>query len=580
MATERRIFASIGRLSICAAASAAAMSAAQAGADGKGAGAQWLMGGADLSNSRNQTNTTITPTNVGSLTFKWKFPAGGDVSATPLVVYSSSLGVNVVYFPDLAGNFYAVNGTTGQLIWSQKVSSWTGIAGDYARNDPAYYTGNNGNGVGGHAEIILGNEAGTLSQFSGGVLQGPGAWVIAVDPDTGALIWKTQVEKFPASVVTSSPVIYKGTVYVGVAGFEEFLTAVYSDYPCCTSRGSVVALDAKKGSLLWQTYMVPNNNGLTGNYAGASVWGSTPVVDANRNSVYVATGNNFSVPQSVKDCIAATPNNAGCSAPTNYFDSIVALNMSTGAVKWADRAMYYDNSTYVCAFVPPGVGLCPSPEGPDYDFGGAGPNLLTTSNGRQLVGAGEKSGVYYAVNPDTGAIVWKTNVGPGSLLGGIEWGTAADSANVYVPIVNYFGKTYSLRPTGTQITGGSWSALDPTTGAIKWQTATPGGCTSPQVLNPPSEQKPATPANCFALGPPSAAGGVLFAGSMDKTSGNPTMFALNGATGQILWSYAPGATVNAGPAIVGSWVYWGAGYGRLPIGSSGNALYAFSLSSP
>ena len=89
------------------------------------------MGGQNIQNSRTQSDTTITAENVGALTLKWAFTTGGDVSATPAVHNGT------VYFPDWAGNFYAVNAETGALLWSNTVSSWTGVAGDYSRNDPA-----------------------------------------------------------------------------------------------------------------------------------------------------------------------------------------------------------------------------------------------------------------------------------------------------------------------------------------------------------------------------------------------------------------------------------------------------------
>src|SRR5262249_25004642 len=77
---------------------------------------------------------------------------------------------------------------------------------------------------------------------------------------------------------------------------------------------------------------------------------------------------------------------------------------------------------------PPGPN-CPSGvPGPDYDFASA-PNLITYKSGgttKTILGAGQKSGIYYAFNPDTGAVLWRTQVGPGSSLGGMEWGSATD----------------------------------------------------------------------------------------------------------------------------------------------------------
>src|SRR5262249_34243375 len=205
-----------------------------------------------------------------------------------------------------------------------------------------------------------------------------------------------------------------------------------------SSRGSVVALDLATGKILWQTYMVPDNHGSNNLYSGGSIWGSTPVVDPKRNSLYVGVGNNFSVPITDEACAGQKPP-VNCYDPYDYFDSLVSLDLPTGAVKWATHAMPYDAWNVAC--ITPGepqVNNCPSPTGPDYDFGGSGPNMFT-AGGQDLVGVGQKSGIYWAFNPNNGNVVWNTQVGPGSSLGGIEWGTATDGTRIYVPISNAFG---------------------------------------------------------------------------------------------------------------------------------------------
>jgi polyvinyl alcohol dehydrogenase (cytochrome) len=210
----------------------------------------------------------------------------------------------------------------------------------------------------------------------------------------------------------------------------------------------------------------------------------------------------------------------------------------------------------------------------DFDFGGSGPNLFSVHDGhgrpRDVLGVGEKSGVYWALDPEDGSLIWHTQVGPGSTLGGIEWGTATDGQRIYVPNANRFGITYTLQPSGIQANSGSWSALDPVDGKLLWQTGTPGQC---------SAQTSGVVQGCMALGPTSVANGVVFAGSMDVNPNNPTMFALDGSTGKILWSFAAGSSVIAGPAIVADSLYWGAGYGHTgpTIGTPNNKLFAFSV---
>ena len=77
-------------------------------------------------------------------------------------------------------------------------------------------------------------------------------------------------------------------------------------------------------------------------------------------------------------------------------------------------------------------------------------------------------------------------------------------------------------PSGQQITWGSWSALDVTTGKILWQTADPT-------------------AGSIDTGSVSVANGVLYAGSY---SGQ--MYALDAKTGSVLWSFASGGSVIDG----------------------------------
>src|SRR6185437_10431492 len=108
----------------------------------------------------------------------------------------------------------------------------------------------------------------------------------------------------------------------------------------------------------------------------------------------------------------------------------------------------------------------------------------------------QKSGIYYAFDPATGAELWRTLVGPGSSLGGIEWGSATDGKRIYVALVNYYGIPYAYGY------GGSIAALDPATGAILWQVADPG-----QSIN---------------LGPVSVSNGVVYASSMSGAAGATT----------------------------------------------------------
>jgi polyvinyl alcohol dehydrogenase (cytochrome) len=98
-------------------------------------------------------------------------------------------------------------------------------------------------------------------------------------------------------------VVDGNTVYVGVSSFEEAKAALSPGYQCCTFRGSVVALNANTGRILWKTYTVPTG------YGSGAVWGSTPAVDHKRGSLFVTTDKNYSAPQKVLDCVAAASGN-------------------------------------------------------------------------------------------------------------------------------------------------------------------------------------------------------------------------------------------------------------------------------
>jgi polyvinyl alcohol dehydrogenase (cytochrome) len=509
------------------------------GVRGSGREGGWPSGGQNIHNTRvAAAERVIGPGSVSDLTTRWSVTTAGDVFATPAVAGG------IVYFPDFGGVLWAVRADTGTVRWSHSVGDYTGFPADGSRTSPA---------VSGNL-IIIGDwtVAGTTPV---------GANIIAVDRTSGAKVWQTQVDNHPTAKITSSPVIFDGVVYVGVSSNEEGITG-QPGYVCCTFRGSVVALDLRTGRLLWKTYTVPVG------YSGGAVWGGTPAVNARGHLVYVGTGNNYAVPPGV--CTA--PMQTGCELPAadNHADAVLALDLGTGAVRWAKHTLTADVGTIVCG--PHPTGTC----GPDFDFGSA-PNLITLPSGRQLLGVGQKSGVYWALDPDSGADVWHTRVGPGSIWGGIEWGTAADGRTIFAAIANGDGLPYTITSASGQsstITGGSWAALDAQSGQLLWQTADPQGA--------------------MDLGFVSAANGVVYAPSSAATGNN--MYALDAVTGQILWRFASGGSVISGAAIVDGTVYWGSGYyfatacpgapstvqfcrggPAAPAPGRNNRLYAFGL---
>lgn len=505
----------------------------------------WPMGGQNLHNTRNASDEhKISPSTVCSLGVKWVFTTGGDISANPAVEDG------YVYFPDWAGNLYKLDAKTGVQVWKKEIKSYTGQTSAFARATPA---------IAGNL-LIIGTQLGNPTI---------GARVLAINKKTGDLVWSTQVDDHFASTVTQAAVVYDGRVYVGVASQEEGFAADPT-YPCCSFRGSMLSLDVKTGQIKWKTYIVPKDKG----FAGGAVWSSTPVVDPKRNSIYITTGNDYKVPQAILDCVAnsATPEAAkACimavdGSAQNYFDAFMSLDMTTGAVKWSNSVIPFDAWNVACFFNGPN---CPDNAGPDYDFG-QGAALFTVGRGyykTELLGAGQKSGIYWALNPDNGKIVWQTQVGPGSTLGGLQWGSAVDDDQVYTAVSNHDYLPYTMTKgpgAGRTVNGGFFSSLNAATGAVVWENAgvNPGvGAFVPNSI-------------ASNTGMVTIANGVVFAGAMDAIG---TMFAFDAHTGQKLWSFESGGSINSGAAVVDGTVYWGSGYANFGLGTPNNKFYAFSL---
>ncbi len=451
------------------------------------------------------------------------------MSATPAVQDDT------VYFPDRAGNLYAVDKWTGQQKWATTITSATHIPGDYARATPA---------LGGNKLII-----GTQGPFGGG------GNILAFNKNTGALVWKTQLDAHPAAIITQSATVYGNRVYVGTSSLEETLAAVVPGYVCCSFRGKMAALDLATGAVLWETIMTPVG------FPGNAVWGSSPAIDAKRGQLYIATGNNYDAPQETLDCITRAAGDPvaqrACLPADNHFDSVLALDLKTGAIRWVTRMLGFDAWTVSCIFGDPSN--CPSPAGPDFDFGQA-PALFTVKEGNRsvdVVGAGQKSGQYWTLNPDTGAVRWVTRAGPGGTAGGLQWGSAVDGKRIYTANPNSNHIPFTPLGSTSPTTEGVWSGIDAVTGQLLWQTPNP---------------EAGSPFGGGSSGPVTTANGVVFGCTLDDTG---HMYALNGATGQILWSFESGGGCLSGAAISEGRLFWGSGY--TTFSTFNNKLYSFGL---
>jgi polyvinyl alcohol dehydrogenase (cytochrome) len=485
----------------------------------------WNGWGADVANTRfqNAKAAGLSAADVPKLKLKWAFGFQGATTASgqPAVFGGR------VFVGNINTVFYALDAASGCMHWTFKADGGIRTAPSIARvtlnGSPRYV-------------VMFGDVR---------------ANVYGLDALTGEQLWKIKVDDHAMARITGAPTYHGGRLYVPVSSIEE-VPGANEKYPCCTFRGSVVALDAATGRQIWKSYMIPEEPKIVGKNAigtpiwkpaGAAIW-TSPTLDVDKNRVYVATGNAYTSP----------------AAPTS--DAVVALDMTTGKIVWVQQATPNDAYLVRCKA---GVGNCPEEVGPDHDFGNS-PILRTLAGGRRVISLGQKSGIVYGMAPDeNGKILWQMRAGKGGELGGIEWGSAADERNIYVPVSDVLGPAAEA---------GGLLAFDLATGRQLWKT-------------------PAPPVNCTTgpgcTGAQSAAisviPGAVFSGSIDGH-----LRAFSTTDGKIIWEFntmqafetvngvkGQGGSIDAaGPVIAGGMVLTNSGYGQWR-GKAGNVLLAFAV---
>jgi polyvinyl alcohol dehydrogenase (cytochrome) len=412
-----------------------------------------------------------------------------------------------------------------------------------------------------------------------------GRVVRAFDAQTGKELWRSDVlDPNPVAGLTGTPIVAGDRLLVPLTSGEEG-AAIQKTYPCCSFRGSLVALDLKTGRTQWQTYTIteplrPTRKNDAGvqlqGPAGAAIW-AAPTVDAKRGLVYVVTGDSYT------------------DAPTKGADAVMAIETQTGKVRWSQQVTSGDNYVMACEQAFNSLSNCPDPRGPDHDFG-ASPILFTPKHGKQVLVAGQKSGLVYGFNPDNGKLQWTTRVGLGSALGGVEWGIGADRAHIFVPnsdiaaLFNEYRRSVGEALSGTALDPGnpSLSALDPVTGTIVWSTPAPvAACKYAGDRSRDYTKGACVRAQSAA---PSVMPGVVFSGTLDGW-----FRAYDADSGRIVWEFSTTAqtydTVNGvtaqpgggidgmGATIANGMVYTMSGFnGAARTGGNGNnVLLAFSV---
>jgi polyvinyl alcohol dehydrogenase (cytochrome) len=486
----------------------------------------------DANNARFQTAAAaqLSLEQVRGLKLKWAFGFDGDVTAfAPPTVIDGQ-----VFVGSGGGLVHAMRAETGCLQWV------------FQANGPV------------RSSIVAVPLAGKHALLFGDMT----GWFYAVQAETGKLLWKVHVETHDSTRLTGAPVAWKGTVYVPVASWEETRSSD-PEYPCCTFRGSVVALRISDGTERWKTYMTgpsletgKNSRGLPQfGPSGAGVW-SAPTIDAKRGLLYAATGDNYSSP--------ATENS----------DAIVALDLATGHIAWSKQITAGDIYNGSCGNDRTN---CPQEAGPDFDFGSSA-ILIHAPDGRELLLAGQKSGIVYALDPDRkGDQVWQVRVGQGSTNGGVQWGMSTDGQRVYAAVsdVGRARQTDALDTRRYLVDpkrGGGVTALRVGDGKVVWHV-TPAPCPE------------SAPIGCSPAQPGALTGipGVIFASSMDGH-----LRAHASEDGRVLWDFdtmrdfqtvngvkARGGSIDGpGAVVAGGMVFINSGYPRNG-GVPGNVLLAF-----
>ena len=513
----------------------------------------WSTVGRDGANTRYQPDPGFSVSDVSRLKVKWSFSIANSRNAQPVVIGDWLWILS-------GGRMYALDPGSGCVRFR--------VDGVSARNTP----------------VVLRSTA------------SPSGWLLVVgrnnkvmsgfDAATGKEIWSSEVlDSHAMSAITGSPVVSGDLAFVGITSREEPASQSAS-YACCTFRGSLVAVDIRTGAVKWKTYVLTEPSVLLGKNggglqmhgpAGAAIW-SAPTVDPRRGLVYVATGDSYT------------------EAATRAADAIIAIEMETGRIRWNTQVTENDNYVMGCTGATPGPN-CPEELGPDYDFG-ASPVLVDAPGGGQILLSGQKSGIAYGMDPDTGRLLWERKVGAGSVLGGIEWGIAADPKYLFAPnsdIANLWYAHASSRgetiedfihpqPPGKP----GLTAIDPVTGEVAWHVPAPSAPCQFRGDRTLSDRFPGVCFNAMSAAP-AVMPGVVFQGSMDGwfrayDSGSGRLLFEDSTTSR---TYAtangvadqPGGSIDGnGPTIAGGRIFVMSGFdGAASTGGNGtNVLLAYS----
>lgn len=469
----------------------------------------------------------LTTASLSNLELAWAvaFPETSSMRAAPVII-----GSTVFYSATDSGRVFAFDTNTG-------CAKWVYESGARLRSSMAYSV------VDDLGTLVFGDQRGMM---------------YAINAETGEPIWVASGQATDnQAMITGTPVIFEDKIIVPLSG-SGVVAGGNPNYECCENHGAVTALNIRSGEKLWEyhTMAKAEYNGMVSSTgvkqrgpSGAPIW-TTPTIDAERGQVYVTTGENTSHPT------------------TNTSDSVIALNLETGEEVWVFQALENDMWNFACSAAGPNCIVLADTNSVDFDFGG--PAILVEAGDRDLLIAGQKSGDLWALDPDTGAVVWNQTVGEGTALGGNHWGIATDSERAFMTINDPGTMSENIQPgLYTYFVG---------TGEPSWSYEVEPSC---------GAERSDRLRRCDSLygfsATPLSVDGAVITGGLDGR-----LFIFNSDSGELLFEYDTAAdfeTVNGVEGYGGSidshsiaagsgMVFVGSGYGSFSQ-VAGNVLLAF-----
>ena len=483
-------------------------------------GANFLHSNMNYEQTRYYPASQINSKNVGKLrpVFTFQTEVLESMETAPIVVDG------IMYLTTSYNHVYAVDAVTGKEFWhyKHKMGAVT-----------TYCCGPNNRGV-----AIMGDKLymGTLD-----------AKLVSLDAKTGKLLWSTQIADPELGYSeTMAPVAVNGKVLIGTNGGEYGV------------RGFVKAFDANDGKLLWTFYTIPekghegvwavndatNRNMLRDIAAekkqladkggdffktlGGGVW-MAPAVDKATNTAFFVAGN-------------PSPDLYGAERPGDnlYTNSIIAVDLNTGAYKWHYQYIAHDV----------------------WDLDAVSPVILTEAKDksgamRKVAIHGGKTGHVYVHDRATGELIrfseamvpqenmWVLPTKDGKRMlpganGGVEWSPMAVNpktrlayaANLHQPMTYHVEE--AKYPGGKLWLGGAFKVVP---GEKQWGRLAAVNIDTGKMAWKFDTEQP------LIGGVLATAGNLVFNGE-----GNGYFRAFDAATGKKLWEYQAGAGVNA-PAV-------------------------------